>query len=94
MEVSAQQDISLPQGRWRVRPVDVAMGGVDGEAVQHQQGGVGENGEVENHLVHLGVAVAPHPGHGKVGKPPAQGVGVPHHVPQVEDLMEDILAAP
>ena len=43
-----------------IRPVDVAMGGVDGEAVQHQQGGVGENGEVENHLVHLGVAVAPH----------------------------------
>ena len=54
---------SAARGQWGqvVRVEEMAVGGKEGAAVlQHQGGVVRHDGELQHHLVHLGVAVAPH----------------------------------
>ena len=57
--VAVQQDVPLLERRVIIHIVDVAVGGPDHVAVQPQRGVIGHDGELQHHLVHLAVTVAP-----------------------------------
>ena len=60
VEVPIEQDRPLRHWRYVLLVPEVAVGGVEGEALPLQQGVVRQHGELQYHLVHLAVAVAPH----------------------------------
>ena len=60
MSVAVQQNIPLGKRRRAGRVVMVAVGGKHCAGTGIQQGIVGQNREVQHHLVHLGIAVAAH----------------------------------
>ena len=59
VEVAVDEDGPLGHRRRVVLAPQVAVGGVEPQAVDLQQGVVGHHGELEHHLVNLRVAVAP-----------------------------------
>ena len=60
MGVPVEQNVSRVQGREALLVEVVAVGGKDHPPSAPQQAVVRQNGELEHHLVHFSVAVAPH----------------------------------
>ena len=57
--MAVEQDVSRLQRRQAVRVENMAVGGVDAETVNAQQGVVRHQGKIQHHLVHFRVAVSP-----------------------------------
>ena len=58
--MAVQQDIPRSQRRQVFQVVHMAVSGIDQTPAHRQHGVIGQDGEIQHHLVHLGVAVASH----------------------------------
>ena len=59
MGVSVNQDVALLHGRQMILVIDMSMGRVERLSLDGEKGIVRQDGELQHHLVHLRIAVAP-----------------------------------